>query len=154
MSLLALGIASLFFTGVSIAQQVKASQQAKELAEEQKKEQSASRRLAEIRNRRQRVEELRKERIARATLINAGYQTGVGKSSGVLGGSAAIRSQAASNIGFLNQTEETAQTIYASKGRQSDIYGSQQQNLAFASITGTLGQTFSPALKPMFKETT
>jgi hypothetical protein len=149
---IALGIASLFFSAVSVVQQFQAAGRAEDAAEEQKKQNEAQRRLAEIRNRRQKIEEIRQQRIAAATIRSSAEATGTSKSSGVQGGIFATQSQAASNIGFLNQVEQTSQAIYSSRSRESDIRSDIAQKQAFASISGTLGQTFRPALLPMFKE--
>ena len=153
-SAVGLGIASLFLTGISIASNVKASNQAREDAREQKKIQQADRRLAELRNRRQKVEELRKGRIARATILSSAETSGGAGSSGALGGAAAVQSQTGSNIGFLSAVNETSKTIFASNQRRSDLGASISQHQAFASITGTLGQTFSPGVKELFKSNT
>lgn len=146
-----LGIASLFFTGLSVIQQISASSDAKRIAAEQKKQGQAERALAEMRSRRSKVEELRKGRIARARIISEAEGAGVSKSSGALGGAGAVQAQTAANIGFLGATERTSQQLFESQQRISDISGSQSQKLAFASITGTLGTTFSPGLKKVFK---
>jgi len=148
---LALGIASLFLTGVSVLSQIQASGDAKDIAEEQKAQSRADRALAEMRNRRSKVEELRKSRIARAQIINQAEQTGTGISSGVAGGTSAIQSQTASNVGFLNAVNTTSQKIFESNQRATDLTSSMNQKMAFASITGTLGQTFSPGIKEVFK---
>ena len=147
----ALGLASLFFTAVSVVSQLSAGRDSKRIAEGQKKTNQAERALAEIRNRRAKVEELRKGRIERARIISAGEASGASKSSGVLGGAGSVQAQTASNIGFLTTVNETSKKIFESRARISDISGSQGQKLAFASITGTLGQTFSPGLKEVFK---
>lgn len=146
-----LGIASLFFTGINVMQQISASRDAKRIGEEQKKQGQAERALGEMRSRRAKVEELRKGRIARARIISAAEGAGVAKSSGALGGAGAVQAQTAANIGFLGATERTSQRLFESQQRISDISGQQSQKLAFASITGTLGQTFRPATKGLFK---
>ncbi len=146
-----LGIASLFLTGISVVNQLQASKLAGQQADEQKKIQSADRRLAEIRNRRSKVEELRKGRIARAQILNSAEVGGTSKSSGSLGGASAVQSQTGSNIGFLNKVESTSKEIFSRNQNLTDIQSSINQKQAFASITGTLGQTFNPGVKEIFK---
>ena len=150
--MLPLALVSLFFTGVSMHQQYKAGQRARDLAEEQKKEQQASRRLAEIRNRRARIEEMRKERIMRASIQSQSFASNTEGSSGSLGGQAAVRSQAVSNMGFLNQVEQTSQTIFDSRMTQTNIGADMSQRQAYAGIAGTIGSVFSPAIVPAFKD--
>ncbi len=146
-----LGIASLFFTAVGVAQQISAGKDASAAADEQKKIQSADRRLAELRSRKSKVEALRKGRIARATIINSAEQSGGAYSSGALGGASAVTAQTGANVGFLTATNETAKTIFKSNQNLTSLNSSINQKQAFASITGTLSQTFSPGIKPLIK---
>lgn len=147
----ALAFASLFFTAIGIQQQVSASKDARRIADEQKKQGQAERALAEMRNRRAKVEEIRKGRIARASIVSSAETSGAGKSSGALGGASAVTSQTASNIGFLGAVNQTSQSIFESNQRISNISASQSKKLGRASIAGTLGTTFSPALTSLFK---
>ena len=146
-----LGIASLFFTGLSVVQQIGASKDAKRIAAEQKKQGQAERALGEMRSRKAKVEELRKGRIARAQIVSAAETSGVAGSSAAVGGAGAVQTQTAAGIGFLGAVEETSKKLFESQQRISDISRQQSQKLAFASITGTLGQTFRPAVKGLFK---
>jgi hypothetical protein len=145
-----LGLASLLFTGVSIAQTHSAAKESQQIAEEQKKQGRAERALAEIRSRRSKMEILRRGRIARAQIISAAETSGAGKSSGALGGAAAVGSQTASAAGFLNVTEAVSQGIFASNQRITDLASSQADKLGRASIAGTIGSVLQPAQKGLF----
>lgn len=76
-------------------QQMAGGEQRKALREQQ--------RIAEIRSQREIRDQVRQERIKRATILQSGENVGAAESSGALGGAGSVTSQAASNISFLDQ---------------------------------------------------
>lgn len=102
--------ASLTATGAGAVQQHQA-------AGEQKKALREQQRISDIKNQREVREQIRQERIKRATILQSGENVGAAESSGVLGGAASVTSQAAGNISFLDSLQQAnmASSIFASK---------------------------------------
>lgn len=73
---------------------------------------------ADIQNARQARAAIRQGRIARASVINAGANTGTLMSSGVAGGAGSVQSQTAGNLSFFNETGGINQQIIGTQRRQ------------------------------------
>lgn len=83
-----------------------------EAVEASRKSEAAKQRMASADAAKARLEQVREARIRRAQIVASGANTGLGSStSGVAGAISSISSQAAANIGSINQAEGFAQQI-------------------------------------------
>jgi hypothetical protein len=98
-------------------------QQGRQARKESKKAARVQRRISERETQRQRMMQLRESQMARAQVIAQGAQTGTLGASGLQGGVASIGTQAAGNIGFLNQIESLQQQAARSRQKASDFAG-------------------------------
>lgn len=88
---------------------------------------------------------LRKERIARATLLSNAQAAGAAGSSAVLGGQASLRSQLGSGLGFQSQYTALSRDITDARSlQQAGAFFSNIGGAAFNRTGGfnTLGTTF------------
>ncbi len=84
---------------------------------QQKRAQQIQMKSAKLQSARQAVQQVRGAQIARAQILQAGENQGVGGSSGVMGGAGSATSQAGGNIGFANQLfgmQQSAQRLMQS----------------------------------------
>lgn len=134
-----LNIASLGLKAVSFIGQRNAAKEEASLKREslqaQVRASNVNQRIAEIRNIREIRDNVRKARIARAQVLNAGAVRGVGTSSSVIGGAGAVQAQLASNIGFLNTQQDL--------NRQANAYLDQSAEFQNQAISaGDRGNVF------------
>jgi len=101
---------------------------ARKARKQQKRAMQIQQKSAKLASARQAVQQIRQSQIARAQILQAGENQGVGESSGVLGGAGSATSQAGGNIGFANQLfglQQSAQRLMQSantwSGRASGI---------------------------------
>jgi len=91
---------------------------------------------------RQAVEQVRQAQIARADIIQAGENQGVGGSSAVIGGAGSVQSQAGSNIGFAQQLFNLQQSARRLQDSAALHAGNSQGFATFASLAaGNAGGT-------------
>lgn len=128
--------------GVTILSAVGGAFQANQQAKEQRKAQNAQSNIADI----QRVdalrERIRRARVARAEVLQAGENQGVAGSSAVEGGAASIGSQLAQGAGMQNQIARQAARASAANsaaGRDASLGGIFD---AVGSVSGTLYNDF------------
>lgn len=95
---------SLIGTGLSYMQQRKAQSAQEEAATQQNN-------LADLENRRARVQAVREARIKRQQMIAAAGATGSLGSSGLSGGTSSLASQLGSNVGFANQRQAISTNV-------------------------------------------
>ncbi len=98
----------------------------------------AQQNLARVENIRQKQEQFRRERAARADIIAGGEAVGASESSGVTGGVSGVESTAAGNVSFLNTAQ--AATDYIT---EKNIFASQRQ--ANATNIGVFSEVASNA---------
>lgn len=120
-------------------------------ASAQRMEFEVQRRQADIANTRNVRSAVRQARAARAFIVNTGANTGTSRSSGVLGGSAAVLAQHNANLGFFNEIGDLNNEILSSKieqasaaeasGIASGRLAMAQQESASAQSTTNLGMT-------------
>lgn len=84
-------------------------------ADAQKRSIREQQRIADLKNQREVREQVRQERIKRASILQSGENVGASESSGVLGGAGSVTSQAAGNISFLDNL--------ASANQASNLFG-------------------------------
>ena len=92
-------------------------QQSRQARKQTKKANRLDERRAKLQATRSAVESIRKSQVARAQIVQAGENQGVGGSSAVSGGVASIASSTAGNIGFADQLFKLQQS--SSRLRQS-----------------------------------
>lgn len=116
--------------------------QQREVAEQGRRANAARERIAEIRNRRARLQTIEQSRVAQAQVQQAGANVGAGPgSTSVRGQVSALRSQTASNIGLQQTTRAAERSIFdaeASAARASaraDLFG--QASRLGAELGGT-----------------
>ena len=136
-------------TGVGVAvsaygaySQYQAGQDQKEAmqssAAENRAQVAAQQRMADIKNARERANLARQNRIARGSLAASGATHGVSTSTGVLGGSASVATQSATNLGLFGAMEGNQQDILASQSRQGDASARAGQAQADSIMGGTI----------------
>ena len=128
--------------GVTILSAIGGAYQANQQAKAQEKAQDAQSNIADI----QRVdalrERIRRARVARAEVLQAGENQGVSGSSAVEGGAASIGSQLAQGAGLQNQIARQADKASAANqaaGRAASLGGIFD---AVGSVSGTLYNDF------------
>lgn len=84
---------------------------AREASQENRKAQRIAQRRADLATARQRRQQIREARIARAQVEAQGAGRGIQGSSGIVGAGASVQSQLASNLSFLDQTQELSGQI-------------------------------------------
>lgn len=102
------------------------------------------RQKADIENIRQARAAVRQARIARATVINQGADTGTLGSSGVQGGASSVGAQLGANLDFFNEMHGLNDQIITTQAARGDavIAGAQAQaDSAKAGAIGSLGGT-------------
>lgn len=95
---------SLIGTGLSYMQQRKAQKAQEEAAQQQNN-------LADLENRKARIQAVREARIKRQQMIAAAGATGSMESSGLAGGTSSLASQLGSNVGFANQRQAISTNV-------------------------------------------
>lgn len=133
-----------------------ASDAAGRQAQAQKESQAAQGRMAEVEAQRARIAQVREARIRRAQVLASTGAIGQG-SSGVQGAIGSIGTQAASNIGTINQTQSFAQQATAANQRAADA-GAQigeaqakgQQWQAIGTIFGAGREDWTKVSKSIF----
>lgn len=112
---------------------------------EQRKATRAQQRIQERRNQRQRLQQIRESQINVAQIEQAGATQGVGTSSSLQGGVAAIQTGTAANVSFINQVESLQQRIQNNLERANRFSGQAQAAASLATLatqvpTGGTGQ--------------
>jgi len=120
-------------------------QQSREIAKARKFSEQAKARQANVESQRARVAVAREARIKRAQLLASSGAEGKG-SSGIAGASGSIQSQAASNIGFINETEYFSKMSTQANQRIADatqaIGESQARTKQFDAVAGVANKAF------------
>jgi len=122
---------------VSVYQGAETSKEQKKSNEEQRRQNRLNQRKTDIRNARQRVNIVRKARIARAQVEAAAENKGTSGGSGVAGGVASIGSQVAGNLGFVNRVGSIDTALSDSKDRE----GAALTNIARSQAIGGLADS-------------
>lgn len=116
----------------------------RDAAREQRKARRIEQKRARLAQRREAIESVRMAQIQRAQVAAAGEVSGVGQSSGLLGGLGSIQSQAGANIGFINQQQslksqaESRLEKASSLTFRADLYR-QMQQVAMQAMSGGMG---------------
>jgi len=125
-------VAGIALTGVSIQQQRKAAKAQNRATEVQE-------RIQNIKAARQRREQLRQARIARAQIVAASEVSGTSQSSSVAGGLSDVSTQFGGNVNFLN-------TVKSLSERQGDFLSKSATASSNAQTSGQLaGLSFRAA---------
>lgn len=106
---------------VSVGLGVQQQREQRKAVKEQKESQRAQQASANARAQRERIQQIRKQRAAQASIQAAGFAAGAPTSSSVAGGVSGVGSQAASNIGFLNTQQAAASVSSAANQRALDF---------------------------------
>jgi len=126
---------------VSVYQGAETSKEQKKSNEEQRRQNRLNQRKTDVRNSRQRVNLVRKARIARAQVEASAAATGGAGGSGVAGGVASIGSQVASNLGFVNRIGSVDEAITQSRDREGQALGSAARSQAIGGLADTIFST-------------
>jgi hypothetical protein len=144
--------AALALTAVSAYQQYEAAGDAKKAAsrqaDEQRQQYLEEKRIADMKNLREAREAVRRARVANASIINAGANTGTSGSSGVIGGSGSVRSQLGSNLAYFGAVGAGQSRIADSQVRETYAIAagaSAQAKSAQWGAIGSLGGTIFDA---------
>lgn len=106
---------------MSYESQQDAADAAEQQATAQKESLRAQQKMADVEAQRQRIQQVRESRIRRAQILASSGNTGLGVgTSGVSGSVSSVGSQAASNIGMINQTQTFAAEASAANQRAAD----------------------------------
>jgi len=89
--------------GAALATTAYGASQQRSAVGAQRKSLREQQRIAEIKNQQEIRQQVRQERIKRATVLQSAENVGAAGSSGALGGADSVTSQAAGNISFLDQ---------------------------------------------------
>jgi len=135
MAAIAVSIVSL---GISVVQKARAAKAQGRANDEIKKQNRLAQRKADIRSARDRVNLVRKARVARAQVTAAAENAGAGQGSGVAGGIASLGSQVASNLGFVNQIGSINRSITASRNTQSDLLTQASKDQAIGGVADSI----------------
>lgn len=103
---------------------------------EQRRGQRIKQRIAERKEVREKQKQLRASAIQRAQVITAGAGSGVLDSSAIEGGSDSVQTQAAGNIGFINQISSMNEELFKSNQKVNRKQGQAATYGAAASIAG------------------
>ena len=135
-------VASLALSAYGAYSQYTSAQDQKEAmnrsAAESRAQVAAQQRMADIKNARERANMARQSRIARGALAAQGVNKGVSTSTGVMGGSASIGTQTATNLGVFGALEAGQQDILASQGRQGEASAAAGSAQADSIMGGTI----------------
>jgi len=105
---------------------------------ETRRQNALSQRKADISSARDRVNLVRRARIARATVQSSAENSGAGLGSGVAGGIASIGSQVSSNLGFVNQISSINQDITASRNTEASALSSASRAQALGGVADSV----------------
>ncbi len=110
----------------------------------------AESRIAEVRNARERIEQAREARVRAASIAAATTNQGIGAgTSGVAGSLGSVRSQASSNIGFINQQEsfagEASRLLQVAADHSSNAATAGAEGAQWQQIGALAGQAFGQA---------
>jgi hypothetical protein len=119
----------------------------RESTDASKRSEAAKARMAEVEAARQRVSQVREERIMRSQIIASAGNQGMGSgTSGVSGSVSSVRSQASANIGFIGQQETFAGQASAANQASADAIGRanafQAEGAQWQQIGGLAGTVF------------
>lgn len=115
-------------TGTQASKERKRLRKEKRIIEEKRARLQAAKQVAE---------QVRKAAIARAQIIQAGENQGVSGSSAVAGGAGSTISQAAGNIGFVNQLQKLNQESTNRLFDINEINAQQAQTNSYVSLATT-----------------
>lgn len=120
-----------------------------EQAAAQRAQFAAEQRMADIKNQRERVDLVRKARVAAGTILNQGAITGTMISSGVAGGVSSVSSQANANLGIFNSLAVNQAEVIRQQAREGEALtslGNAQGQMVMSQNLFNLGSTiFSSA---------
>lgn len=142
-------IAAAIIAGVgavaSHTQSKKAAASQEKAIEEQRKQES-------IRAARERAKTVREMRIKRAAIQAGAVNMGVGGSSGELGGVSSVQSQAASQVGFISQIEQSSNLA---NQYMQDAAGHKSSAATYGAISNVAQGAFTDlgGWKSIFKKT-
>lgn len=135
---------------MSYEAQQDAADAAEQQATAQKESLSAQQKMADVEAQRQRIQQVRESRIRRAQILASSGNTGLGVgTSGVSGSISSVGSQAASNIGMINQTQTFAAEASAANQRAADAASRGAQ----AQATAAQWQSIGGFSQSIFKDT-
>lgn len=112
----------------------------RDAAKEQEKSQKLAQRRADIATARQRRQQIRDARIARAQVASQGSGRGIQESSGIIGAEGSIGSQLSSNLSFLDRTQEISGQISQANIRAGKL---QSRAATFQAVKDT-AESFAP----------
>jgi len=102
-------------------------------------EAEAQQRLTDMQNQKAAREQLRKERIAKAAVINAAATSGTTGSSGELGAVSSLGTESAANIGMLNSSIAAQSSVAADEGARMDIANRIAVQSTIGGVAGAVG---------------
>jgi len=123
----------------SAAAQEQAVQAQQQEAQAQQDQLALQRKQADIQNARQLRAAVRQTRIARASIVNAGGNTGTMLSSGVEGGASSVVSQNQANMDYFNSMGDLNNKIIDTQQRQGQAAAAAGQAMGEAAIAQAKG---------------
>ena len=94
--------------------------------------------LNRIKQKQETIQQIREARIRRAAVVAAGYDQGVGTSSGVVGGASSVESQLSGNLSFLDQVGNLQASI-GKAASTANLYA------GISDLFGAVGKTAAKA---------
>lgn len=119
--------------------QKKAMAQQQQAADEQKKAREEQKAAQDAQAAAERRAQIREERVKRARVVQASQNTGVGDSSGEIGGVGSSATQLGSNLGFNIGQREAASNISDYNQNAADFLSSAQSSMNSAANWGQVG---------------
>jgi hypothetical protein len=128
-------IAGAITAGVSVKNSIDQRKQAK-LAQH---EAEAQQRITDMQNQKAAREQLRKERIAKASVINAAANSGTTGSTGELGAIGSLGSESASNIGMLQSSVAAQSSVAGDEAQRLEISKGMATSSMIGGVAGAVG---------------
>lgn len=129
------GLAGALGTAATVAGTVMQAGAQKDIAEEQKRQESIREVQMQVDANRQRRGIIRQAMVARAESLSSATAQGAGSSSGLAGGIAQVTAERGSNLTGVNQAEQSGAAMFASNRN----IASAQSRAAFGSGLSSLG---------------
>ena len=129
----------------SVKGSVDAKQASKEQAKDQKKAERAKQKIRDLQTARERRKQVKQARIQRAEIASSAGAAGTLQTSGFAGGTGSLITDAASNISFLNKTQELSSQVSIFNQSAADAGSDVASANALSSVGSSLFTAFDGA---------
>lgn len=129
-------ISGIVLAGVAVAGTAYSAVEQRKAGKEAKKANEKSQRIEAVRAQRERVNTIRQQRIANASVVQAGAASGTLGSSGTQGALAGYNTQVAANVNFTDQLNTLNQQRMQALSRQEGYSGNASMGQSIAGLAG------------------